>query len=98
MTFAIGDAVTWISSNAKKEGVVVAIVPPKSRPERSLMKDTGGPRPHESYVVRGGEKGRSQAHYWPLVSLLHRAEGLTSVEVMWCHQNAPRVRELMAQA
>jgi hypothetical protein len=53
------------------------------------------PRDHESYVVRGGEPGKRPAPYWPLVSLLHRAEGLTADEIEWCHKNAPRVRQMI---
>lgn len=93
------DAVRWTSSNAHKEGVIVAVVPPGRLPRDvgyDKLGDTSLPRNHESYIVKGGEPGRRPKFYWPMVSLLNRAEGLTADEVAWCHQNAPRVRELMA--
>ena len=33
MGFAIGDAVTWVSSCVKKEGFVVQVIPPGERPD-----------------------------------------------------------------
>lgn len=96
MTFAVGDAVRWTSSCTRKEGVVVAIVPAGYKPDTKLVKTDGIHRREESYVVKGGEPGRRQAHYWPLVSLLERRDGLNSEELAWCHNNAPRIRALMS--
>lgn len=97
MAFEIGERVRWTSSNTTKEGVVTAIVPPGQKPQG--MKDTGMSRDHESYVVRGGEPGaKKTADYWPRVSLLVAAGGLSAAEITWCHENADKVRALIAAA
>jgi hypothetical protein len=96
--FKVGEAVRWISSNTRKEGVIVAVVPARRLPRDAgfpKLGDTSMPRDAESYIVRGGEPGKRQADYWPLVSLLHAAEGLTNDEVAWCHRNAARVRAMI---
>lgn len=95
--FEINDAVRWTSSNVRKEGVIIGIVPANRMPRDVGLNigDTSLPRDHQSYVVRGGEPGRRTTIYWPVVSLLNRAEGLTADEINWCHKNAPRVRSLM---
>ena len=100
MSFKVNEPVRWISSKTKKEGVIIAIVPPGRLPRDVGVEigDTSLPRDRESYIVKGGVPGRRQALYWPLVSLLNAAEGLTTAEVAWCHQNAGRVRELMSSA
>ncbi|MGI4800870.1 MAG: hypothetical protein ACRYG8_43975 [Janthinobacterium lividum] len=95
MLYQVGDAVRWISSGLRKEGVVIAVIAPRQRVSPALLTGTGGTRDHETYVVKGGAPGKRTSNYWPQVSLLHRAEGLTAAEVAWCHANAPRVRELM---
>ncbi len=95
--FRVGDAVCWTSSNRRKEGVIAAVVPPRRLPRDvgyPKLGDGSSPREAESYVVRGGKPGKRQTHYWPLVTLLHAAEGLTAEEVAWCHRNASRVRGL----
>lgn len=66
MTFKVGDKVTWDSqangSCTKKTGVVILVVPPKTRPGNILPDDVRAAhtttidprsigRPHESYVV-----------------------------------------------
>ncbi len=101
MSFKMNEPVRWVSSNTKKEGVVVAIIPAGRLPRDFGFKklgDTTLPRDHGSYIVKGGVPGQRQALYWPLASLLNAAEGLTADEVTWCHQNAGRVRELMNSA
>lgn len=91
--FKVGDRVTWISSNLRKEGIVTSIVPPRTRPG---VKGAGMSRDHESYIVRGGERGGRQAFFWPRVSLLERAGHLSAVELAWCHEHADMVRGLIA--
>ena len=98
LPFKVNEPVRWISSNTRKEGVVVAIVPPRSHPRNvgfNKLGDTSLPRDHESYIVKGGVPGQRQTAYWPLTSLLSAAKGLTADEVAWCHKNANRVRDLM---
>lgn len=97
--FEINDAVRWVSSNAKKEGVIVGVVSAGRLPrDAGFLKlgDTSLPRDHESYVVRGGVPGSRTALYWPVVSLLRAAEGLTLGEIEWCNKNALRIRSLMS--
>lgn len=82
MGFAIGQSVTWTSSNTRKRGVVTHIVPPGKVPPEvgAKLKDYGSPRDHVSYVVRGNHLNRNglalkpAATYWPLTSLLREAE------------------------
>ena len=98
MAYRINDLLRWTSSNTRKEGVVVAIVPAGKLPRDvgfPRLGEESMPRDAESYVVRGGEPGRRQTDYWPLVSLLAAAEGLTADEVTWCHRNARQIRELI---
>ena len=72
-TFKIGDRVHWTSQAAgieqTKVGVVIAVVPPGVP---AALRDAGGPREHESYIVKasilGG--GNRERKYWPLVSKL----------------------------
>lgn len=96
--FKEGEAVRWTSSNTHKEGVVVGIVPAGRLPRDVGFRrigDTSLSRDHESYVIRGAYKGGRQQLYWPHVSLLRAAEGLTVDEVAWCQANADRVREFI---
>lgn len=100
MAFKVTEPVRWKSSNIKKEGVIVAIVPAGKLPRDvgfARLGDTTLPRDHESYVVKGGVPGTRHGTYWPIVSLLHAAEGLTADEIAWCHKNASRVREFMSK-
>lgn len=65
----IGQTVTWTSSNLKKTGEIVAVVPAGERPKNDFTPKvdvSGGHRDHISYVVRANGK-----HYWPRVSLLN---------------------------
>jgi hypothetical protein len=97
--FVVNDAVRWVSSNTPKEGVIVGVVPAGRLPcdvGFKTLGDTALSRDHESYVVRGQARGRAPTMYWPLVSLLHRAVGLTADEVAWCHKHASRIRALMS--
>ena len=74
--FSVGDEVYWTSSNTKKTGVVLGIVPARITTNKMGFKIDGGfglYREHESYVVKGGRVGGKQTTvYWPLVSLLHK--------------------------
>lgn len=72
-----GDKVVWVSSNLKKYGVIVGVVPAGKLPDRERFPKlysgagVGLPRNHESYVVaveRGKTPGSSVRHYWPRVS------------------------------
>lgn len=99
MDFKIGQAVVWESSNTKKEGVIVGVVPRGSRPAEVGFKIDGvcgSSRKHESYVVRGGVPGKKNTNYWPMVSLLRPASTLSPEEMQWCHKNADAVRALIA--
>lgn len=90
MSFKVGEAVRWTSSNTGKEGVIVAFVPAGRRPCDIGFPKLGHeslPRDCRSFVVRGNAKGARPTLYWPLVSLLHAAEGLTQDEIAWCHKN-----------
>lgn len=102
MGFRVGQAVHWVSSLTRKEGVVVAVVPAGSVP-----RDVGYPqvgkeslsRAHESYVIKGGEPGKkANSLYWPVVSLIHASDALTAEEMAWCNANVAEVRALMARA
>jgi hypothetical protein len=67
--FKIGECVTWTSQSAgveiAKVGTVKEIVPAGSRPiGRSKFNAPGGPRDHESYIVRV----RGRGLYWPRVA------------------------------
>lgn len=95
-----GDPVRWTSSGTTKEGVIVATVPSKTHPRDIGHGNLGhgsGWRDHESYIVRGGKPGEKTSMFWPVVSLLKAAQGLTAEEVAWCHRNAAAVRALMAR-
>jgi hypothetical protein len=101
MTFAINDAVIWTSSSTKKEGVIEAVVPAGTHPRGMgypTVGENASPRPHDSYIVRGGERGKRTSLFWPLVSLLKPAEGLTAIEIDWCNRNAREIRKLIAQS
>ena len=98
-TFSVGDAVRWKSSQTRREGVIEAVIPSGKHPHEAGYLELGKNsmhRDHETYAVRGGVQGQRTTLYWPMVSLLERAEGLTAEEVRWCHANAPAVRKLMA--
>lgn len=94
--FAVDDRVTWISSCTRKEGVVVEVVPAGSYPQSMGRSKLGMHRDHETYVVKGGERGKRTALYWPRVSLLQKAGHLSPEEIAWCHTNAERVRRLIS--
>jgi hypothetical protein len=76
MSFKIGDRVTWKSQASSyvkvKTGVIEAIVPaghlPSAEFQRLFRHGIGGPRDHESYVVRV----RQATYYWPRVKGLER--------------------------
>jgi hypothetical protein len=97
-TFDINTAVSWISSNTKKTGIVVAVIPAGTHPATMGFTSVGknaGVRTEVSYVIRGQIKNSSPTLYWPLTSLLSRLEGLTPEEIAWCHNNAIKIRTLM---
>lgn len=82
MTFQVGDKVKWISSNVRKIGEVVAIVPVGGSPRSVGFPKAGGggsERDHVTYIVRGRKRSYdnqpygSTAVYWPVVSLLEPA-------------------------
>ena len=91
-SFKVGDRVTWVSSCLRKEGIVTAIVPPRTKPP---IKGAGMSRDHESYIVCGGERGGRKADYWPRVSLLERSGELSAVEIAWCHAHADLIQRLI---
>lgn len=76
----VGDPVTWVSSNTRKVGHIVAIVPAGQKPKDVGFPKAGGEgmsRDHVSYVLKGqrhdGKKPiGSAALYWPHVSLIKR--------------------------
>lgn len=90
--------VKWTSSNTRKEGVVVAMVPAGKTP-RSLGFDVdgaGSPRKHESYLVKGNVPGLPwKKIYWPVASLLERMEGLSAEEIKWCYDHPDEIRAMM---
>lgn len=99
MKFAIDQRVRWISSNTRKTGVVVSIVPPHRVPADIGYAGVGFgsmSRSHESYIVRGAQDGGRQTNYWPVVTLLQDFDGLTPADLAWCHENAVKVRDLIA--
>lgn len=73
--FKLGDLVEWKSQSAgsltTKQGVVVAVLPPGTRPNlemyRSLAKKAGMGRDHESYIIKVEESHARGTYYWPLV-------------------------------
>lgn len=80
MNFVLGEKVFWVSQSGgytkRKEGEIVAIVPPKGNPHDHALGlglrcnssfGYGLPRDHESYLV----KIKNQA-YWPRVKHLHK--------------------------
>lgn len=89
MTFNCGQDVQWSSSSngstKRKVGTVVAVVPPKTRPDISgLMRKHGASsnygygmeRDHESYVVlvSGGRTSKAKpVLYWPRAAALRKA-------------------------
>lgn len=85
--FKVGDKVRWISSNTRKVGEIIAIVPKGKMPREIGYPKAGGGgwgRDHESYVVQGAAvpsrhqaKAPRKAHYWPVVSLLEADESET---------------------
>lgn len=80
--FKVGDQVKWTSQaggfTTSKTGTVIEVVPPGESP-KTKVKDAGGPRDHESYVVKltsynkGGVEKKKSGIYWPLVR--HLQEG-----------------------
>lgn len=76
--FEIGQNVEWVSSNVKKVGEIIAVVPAGKRPRDVGHPKAGGggdARNHDSYVIRGQQvwKGVIQPAkywYWPVVSLI----------------------------
>lgn len=101
MTFETGQRVFWTSSNTRKSGTIVGIIPARSKPHDLGFKriDGGGNwRDHVSYVVEGGPlNSKKTAQYWPIVSLLHPADGLTPAEIEWCQAHPEAVRALIAR-
>lgn len=79
--FNVGDKVRWTSSGTTKFGHVVAIVPAGKTPGDVGYPKAGGgggPRDHDSCIVRGwpaprrGDTGAPRkAWYWPVVSLIY---------------------------
>lgn len=96
MTFSVGENVSWSSQaqgfTKRKDGVVVAYVPPGNRPCRNSFPDlykgpgVGFGRSVDSYVVRVGNK-----HYWPITKNLSRT-GANEFE-----QAQQRIRQLTEQ-
>jgi len=85
----IGDKVEWSSqaqgSSTKKEGIICAIIPPRTNPRKIIKgKDAnlrrmfdGWDRDGESYIVKviPGKTDRSKpVLYWPRVSGLKKVE------------------------
>lgn len=79
MTFAVGDKVEWTSSNTRKVGEIVAVVPAGKIPSDVGFPKAGGGgigRKQVSYIARGrkrtyrDEPYGSNAVYWPMTSLL----------------------------
>lgn len=78
----MGDRVRWTSSNQRKIGEIVGIVPAGSTPSREGIKmpSEGMSRKDVSYVVRGckvdgkGNPVGRPSVFWPLTSLLTRIE------------------------
>ncbi|KQM88620.1 hypothetical protein ASE67_02450 [Sphingomonas sp. Leaf23] len=77
--FAVGDPVEWTTSNTRKIGEIVAVVPGGQKPAQVGFPKAGGGglgRDHESYVVMGrktdsrGAYYGSAAVYWPPVSTI----------------------------
>lgn len=99
--FDVGTMVSWTSSNTRKTGVVMAVIPVGKRPADfgySNLDNSGMPRDHVTYVVKGGLPGKKQnTLYWPRTSLLDPVDGLSSDEIAWCHSNAALVRAVMAK-
>lgn len=93
--FAIDDFVIWTSSYTCKEGVVVEVVPAGEYPKSIDRQKRGGPRDHETYVIRGGERGKRKTLYWPRVNVLVKQGQLSPDELAWCHDNAGLIRNLM---
>lgn len=78
--FKKGDFVTWTSQAGSyektKTGQIVAVVAPGIPPKRCVpsgfdLRNPGGPRNHESYLV---QVGRQINLYWPLVKKLEKAK------------------------
>ena len=79
----VGNEVTWTSSSSgftkKKLGIVVLVIPKDTSASNVVarefgeapkyVKNWGGARGHESYVIKAGSK-----LYWPLVSRLRWGE------------------------
>lgn len=96
----IGDSVAWISSNLKKTGRVVAVIPAGALPREvdpAYKKlEAATPRNEESYVVLGSAaRGGREALYWPRPSLLCPTEALTDAELEWCKANPAAIRRVM---
>jgi hypothetical protein len=94
---ALGDIVQWSSNNRLKFGTVIAIVPAGTRPAKELIRHSGKPRDHDSYMVLSSELGHRTVRYWPPASRLEPAAMLTPDEIRWCHKNASRIRAQMAR-
>lgn len=64
----IGKRVSWTSNGVQKAGEITHVVPAGKTPSEvgAKVKDAGGPRDHESFVVQANGKT-----YWPRVSLLN---------------------------
>ena len=93
LKLVLGDEVSWESQaggcTARKQGMVIAVVPPKGKPADVLPDYAGskyrtsidprslGNRPEESYVVLvPGKTSRAMSMmYWPLVSKLQVVGG-----------------------
>lgn len=79
MSYKVGDKCAFVTSNTRKVGEVVAVVPPGSVPSDVGFPRAGGGgswRGAESYVVRARKKNYrgdfygSVSVYWPPVSTL----------------------------
>ena len=64
----ISKRVSWTSNGVQKVGEITHVVPAAKTPSEvgAKVKDAGGPRDHESFVVQANGKT-----YWPRVSLLN---------------------------
>jgi hypothetical protein len=84
MQCQVGTKVEWVSSNTRKTGEVIAVVPPGKLPidlGYKRLDNSGLPRDHETYIVEArGPKyvtfgptiqgAGPKRIYWPRVSLL----------------------------
>lgn len=97
--FKVGDKVEWTSSNVKKIGEIIAVVPADKTPVEVGYRKAGGgglPRGHETYVIEGhrvnerGVKYGYRSLFWPVVRLLSHHEQVPSRKAMATHRHKKR--------